>query len=40
MRPRRRGAKRVEFGIGDVPVIVHLSEPDHTPAAKDEQITL
>ena len=37
---KKAGAKRVEFRIGDVPVIVHLSEPDHTPAAKDEQITL
>ena len=37
---KKAGAKRVEFRIGDVPVIVHLTEPDHTPAAKDEQITL
>ena len=37
---KKAGAKRVEFRIGDVPVIVHLTEPDHTPASKDEQITL
>jgi hypothetical protein len=37
---KKAGAKRVEFRIGDVPVIVHLTEPDDTPAAKDEQITL
>jgi len=37
---KKAGAKGVEFRIGDVPVIVHLTEPDDTPAAKDEQITL
>ena len=37
---KKAGAKGVEFRIGNVPVIVHLTEPDHTPAAKDEQITL
>ena len=37
---KNAGAKRVEFRIADVPVIVHLTEPDDTPAAKDEQITL
>lgn len=37
---KKAGARRVEFRIGDVPVIVHLTESDDTPAAKDEQITL
>jgi hypothetical protein len=37
---KKAGAKRVEFRIGDVPVIVHLTELDQSPAAKDEQITL
>ena len=37
---KKAGAKRVEFRIGTVPVIVHLNEPDDTLAAKDEQITL
>ena len=37
---KKAGAKRVEFRIGDVPVIVHLTEPDQTPAAKDEKINL
>jgi hypothetical protein len=37
---KKAGAKRVEFRIGDVPVIVHLTESDEAPAAKDEQITL
>jgi hypothetical protein len=37
---KNAGAKRVEFRIGNVPVIVHLTESDETPAAKDEKITL
>jgi hypothetical protein len=37
---KKAGARRVEFRIGDVPVIVHLIESDETPAAKDEKITL
>jgi hypothetical protein len=37
---KKAGAKRVEFRIGDVPVIVHLTEPDQSHAAKDEKINL
>jgi len=37
---KKAGAKRVEFRIGTVPVIVHLVELDEKPIAETEQITL
>ena len=37
---KKAGAKRVEFRIGTVPVIVHLVESDEKPIAETEQITL
>jgi hypothetical protein len=33
---RKAGAKRVEFRIGDVPVIVHLDAPDSDATLPDD----
>jgi len=37
---KKAGAKGVEFRIGAIPVIVHLTEPDQAAAKADEEIKL